>query len=172
VNWVTIYDVRSGWTLWIAGTLTILLVSFELFLSFGWVRMFRMAPDVSQKRKNIFAATVFFAVLGPLTALTLWFAISDYVLRADLNGGRFMETEGPINDAHIESSGRSNSMYFRIGERWFKLPFHYSPECFPQDGEPANVVFEPSADLKHSGPPAHTVLKMQLLHGCKLPMWG
>ena len=172
MNWLTIYDVRNGWGLWIAGTLTIATVVFDLFMLVVWVRVVRMASGPSQRRKQLFGGAALFATFAFVTALPLGVAVSNFLLRADLNSGRFMETEGLIDGAHIELSGRRNTMYFKIGERWFELPYDYSPECFPHDGEPVKVAFESSADVKHAGPPAHTILRMQMTHGCELPIGG
>jgi hypothetical protein len=63
-------------------------------------------------------------------------------------------------------------MYFRIGESWFKLPYEYPRDCYPQDGDHAKLAFEPLADLEHRGPPAHTILQMHLTHACRIAVSG
>jgi hypothetical protein len=93
-------------------------------------------------------------------------------LRRDLTSGHFMEIEGLIQDAHIEPGGRSNPMYFRVGEQWFALPYDHPQDCYPRDGEAIRAVFESLPDHVHRGPPAHDILIMQLPHGCRIPVWG
>jgi hypothetical protein len=172
MSWVTIYDVRSGWGSWVAGALAMILICFGSFMLVACARMFRRATGPAQRRQQLVGIAVLFGSLAFPIGLALWFVVSDYRLRADLNSGRIQEAEGLVDGGHIESSGRSNTMYFRIAELWFRVPFHFSPECFPHNGEPVKVAFEPVADVEHAGPLAHTILKMQLSHGCALPIWG
>jgi hypothetical protein len=172
VNWVTIYDVRNGWGVWIAGASAVAVMALWFVMLLGSVRIFRTTTDPSLKRKQIVGACVFFVSTGPAMAVSLWVVISDYRLRSDLTSEHFMETEGSIQDAHIEPGGRSNPMYFRVGERWFALPYDHPQDCYPRDGEAIRIVFEASANHVHRGPPAHDILIMQLLHGCRIPVWG
>jgi hypothetical protein len=172
VNWFTIYDVRDGWAIWIVGILTVVLVGVGSLILVGTVRLARAVPGQSQKPPKPFAAAVVLVIFVAEIALSLWFMVSDHLLRADLNSGRFMETEGLIDGAHIEGTGRSKTMYFRIGDRWFELPFRYSPECYPHNGDVAKIAFESAANVKHAGPDAHVILRMQMTHACKLPIWG
>jgi hypothetical protein len=172
VTWATIYDVRNGWGLWIASASAVVLIANLSLILVGSVRLFRMASSPAQKRKHIGAAGLLFIIFGSLIALSLWVAISDYCLRADLNSGRYMEVEGVIEDAHIEAGARSNPMFFRVGERWFALPYGHPMDCYPHNAESVRLTFEPSADHAHAGPPAHDILIMQLTHACRIAVWG
>jgi hypothetical protein len=147
VNWVTIYDVRNGWTLWIAGASSIcLLILFSLIL-FSSMRVIHMTSDRLRKRDQLIGAFSLCFASGSLMALSLWLAVSDYRHRSDLKFGHFVEVEGLIEDAHIEQAVHSaRHVFFRVGLRWFALPYDHPQDCFPHDGEPIKVAFEASAD--------------------------
>jgi hypothetical protein len=171
MTWVTIYDVETSWALWIAGGCTLLSAAFGIFLLIGIVRS-STENHGAQLRKSIVGLFALFASPIILFCLSVWSAYSNYALRSDLIAGRYLETEGFIEEARIEPSGKSISMYFRVGGRWFALPYQYPRSCYPHNGDPIKLVFEISADHPNSGAPAHDILRMQVTHPCSPFVWG
>lgn len=169
---ITIYDVRNGWTLWIGGTGAVLFMCYGVWIGIATARLFHLESGRAKIRKNTVGLVGFFVMILFMISLSFWFSYDEYVRRSDLSSGRFLETQGVIEEAQIESSGRSNPMYFRIDNRWFKLPYGHPQDCYPHDGETAKLEFEAQADVKHRGAPAHTILRMQLTHTCRIGVWG
>jgi hypothetical protein len=84
VTWVTIYDVRNGWGLWIAGASAAAVMALMFVVLLGSVRIIRTTTEPSLKRKQIVGACAFFVLTSPAMAVSLWSVISDYRLRRDL----------------------------------------------------------------------------------------
>ena len=172
MTWVTIYDVRNGWTFWVAGAGAIATTGFALWMLILFVQRWELLRDLKEGRRNIAGAIILFSMLTALIAVSSVAFFSQNHLRDELNSGDVMKIEGIIESAHIERGCRSNPMYFRVAEDWFKVPYSQPRDCFPHLGEQVRIEFEPSANIFHRGPPAHRVLKMQLTHGCRIAVWG
>ncbi len=162
--WVTVYDVRDGWTLWLSGGAAIVLLGAALF---GVVSI-RTGRSRTKKTRT---ATIVFSsccVLFAVPAVAQF--VADYTRRADLDGERFGREEGTVESLHIEDRFEDSPMYFRVSGRWFVVPDRIRRTCPPLNSETARVAFQSTPHQRtYGGEPAFTVLKLELAHGCN---WG
>jgi len=141
-------------------------------MALGTIRLSRSRDGQTRFKNNIVGFMTLFLMITFLICLSTWFSYDDYFRRAEFGSEHYLEAQGVIEDAHVESSGRSNPMYFRVGDRWFKLPYGHPQDCYPRSGELTKLDFAVTADNEHRGPPAHTIYRLQLKHGCRIGVWG
>jgi hypothetical protein len=166
----TIYDARNTLEMWVDGGLIAFFSCFSAFMAFGTVIMFRSASGRAKLRKNPLGFVGLLAIISFSVALPSWSFFNLYRQRSDLVSGRFLETQGNIEDIYIVR-GRSPTMYFEIEDRWFRLPYSHPVNCFPPYGAFTDLKFEPQADLKFKELMAHKVLWMQLTSPCEQRVW-
>jgi hypothetical protein len=173
MTWITIYDARTNWGLWFWGAIGVLWVAAGLWLAYLCFFVVPAKQRPALARHPIFAGLVLTVMNAALAGIFLWSAAADYRDRSDLSAGRFSEVEGIIEGTNFVSGSRSTTMYIRLGQRWFKVPYGHPQDCWPRLGEQTRILFRSMDDGRlWLGLPAYTVLRMELTHDCRMGVWG
>jgi hypothetical protein len=168
--WVTIYDVRTSWGFWFQVVVGAFWLGVSLWLAY--VLVFRK-PAATQVRRPIVVLLVIIPANVAIACLFLWGALTDYRDRSDLNAGRFSEIEDVIEAINFVNSGRSTTMYIRLGQSWFQVPYGHPRDCWPHLGELVRLEYRPVEDQRMwSGLPTYSVLRMDSTHRCRIVVWG